>query len=234
MTRKERIQILVGHTDQHIKAQCKKLPLFEPHDLRSVISEAQASEADSGPDQAVVLALRRRNQLQLIDLLRRLGIDPSQSDAFKKGFLQLALNHYGVGRLAWHRPRTNRNAAIWTANDDLNLLMEVTRLKAIGLSELQAIQKIASNPQTRRLFPYRQQQDRSDFHSSALKKKKKLQAALWRRLQHLKASSTENSILKQLLGPCRDARGFFVRLLYAFDFPMPLPKSVMKNKRPSQ
>ena len=56
MTRKERIQILAGRTDQEIKTQCKKLTLFEPHDLRSLITEAQASAANSELDQAVVVS----------------------------------------------------------------------------------------------------------------------------------------------------------------------------------
>src|SRR5580704_9886297 len=155
MKRKERIQILAGHTDEHIRAQCKKLTLFEPHDLRSLISEARASETDSGLDQAVVSALRRRNQSKMNDLLRRLGVDPLQPDAWQRGFLQLACRHYGVARLALHHhPRTNRNAATWTNTDDLKLLVEVIRLKAAGKSELQAIKQIASNPKTRQLFPY--------------------------------------------------------------------------------
>src|SRR5258708_20384668 len=154
MTRKERIQILVGYTDDHIKDQCKKLALFEPHDLRSLISEARASGDISGHDQEVVLAFKRRNQGQLVDLLRRLGVDPSEPDAWQRGFLRLACQHYGVGRLALHHSRTNRNAAKWTPKHDLNLPIEVTKLKAADKSELQAIKRIVLNPKTRRLFPY--------------------------------------------------------------------------------
>jgi hypothetical protein len=234
MAGKEPTQILIGHTDEHIKARCKKLDLFKPHDFRSVISEARASAKNSDLDQEVMLALKRRNERQLIDLLRRLGIDLSQPDAWQKGFLRLAHDHYGVGRLAWHRPRTNRNAANWKESDNLNLLMEVTRLKATGLSELRAINRIVSNPQTRRLFPYREQPNRSDFHSTVRNKEKRRQAALWRRLQHLKASSTEKAILDQLLGPGWNAQSASECALHALDYPAPAAASVVKIKRPSR
>ena len=238
MARKKPTQILMVPTDDHIKAQCKKLPRFKPHDFRSVVSEARASAKQSDLDQEVMLALKRRNERQSIELLRQLGIDPSQPDAWQKGFLWLAHYHYGVGRLAWHRPRTNRNAANWKESDNLNLLMEVTKLMATGLSELQAINRIVSNPQTRRLFPHREQRDRSDFHSTVKNKEKRRQAALWRRLQYLKASSTEKTILDQLLGPGWNAQSFSERSLHALDhpldYPAPAAKSVMKIKRPSR
>ena len=58
MARKERVRILVGHTDEHIKAHCKKVRLFETHDLRSLISEARASGGDSEREKAVLWQLR--------------------------------------------------------------------------------------------------------------------------------------------------------------------------------
>src|SRR5580704_5430142 len=228
MKRKERIQILAGHTDEHIRAQCKKLTLFEPHDLRSLISEARASETDSGLDRAVVSALRHRNQSQMNDLLRRLGVDPSQPDSWQRGFLQLACRHYGVARLALHQhPRTNRNAATWTDAADMNLLLEVISLRATGKSELQAIKQIVSNSKTRKLFPYGEK-NRVKSHYSAQNENQKREAALRRRLQHLKRSSSENSILNQLLGTGRNAQSALERVLNTLDFPASSPQRVEK------
>jgi hypothetical protein len=229
MARKERIRILIGHTDEHIKAQCKKLLLFEPHDLRSLISEARGG-GDTGLEQAVVLAFNERNQRQTVDLLRRLGIDPSQPDVWQKGFLRYY--HYGVGRLAWQPLRTNRKAATWTPSNDLNLIMEVTKLKADGFSEPKAIKRILSDPRTRRLFPYREQKNRAGSDYSSKYEVKKREAALWRRLQYLKASSAWNSILDQLLGPGWNAKSSSESALYALDSPIYSPKEVMKNRRP--
>ena len=232
MARKERVRILVGHTDEHIKAQCKKLLLFEPHDLRSLISEARAGGGDTGLEQGVVSALKERNQRQMVDLLCRLGIDPSQPDSWQKGFLRLAYYHYGIGRLAWQPLRTNRRAATWTPCDDLNFIMEVTKLKANGSSELKAIKRILSDPRTRELFPYRGQKNRAGSDYSSKYEVKRREAALWRRLQYLKASSNWNSVLDQLLGPGWNAQSSSERALYALDSPIYSPKKVMKNRRP--
>jgi len=234
MVRKERMQIVLGHTDEHIKAYCKKVRLFEPHDLRSLISKARASGGDSEREKAVLLAIKERNQLQMVDLLRQLGIDSSQYDAWQRGFLRLACCHYGVGRLALRHARTNRNAVTWRASDDLKLLEEVSKLRAAGKSETQAIKQIVANPKTRRLFPYGEKNRIRSYYSEQNAKQKR-EVALRRRLQHLKKSSNENSILDQLLGRGRDAQGVFERLLlYEFDFPAPLPGEVVKNERSSR
>jgi len=233
MVRKERMQIVLGHTDEHIKAHCKKVRLFEPHDLRSLISEARAIGGDSEREKAVLLAIKERNHLQMVDLLRQLGIDSSQSDAWQRGFLRLACLHYGVGRLALHHARTNKNAVTWRASDDLRLLEEVTKLMGAGKCETQAIKQIVANPKTRRLFPYGEK-NRTKSYYSVQNENPKREVALRRRLHRLKKSSNENSILDQLLGTGRDAQGVFERLLYAFDFPAHLPGSVVTNKRSSR
>ena len=195
------------------------MTLFEPHDLRSLISEARASETDSGLDRAVVSALRHRNQSQMNDLLRRLGVDPSQPDSWHRGFLQLACRHYGVARLALH--------PTWTDAADMNLLLEVISLRATGKSELQAIKQIVSNSKTRKLFPYGEK-NRVKSHYSAQNENQKREAALRRRLQHLKRSSSENSILNQLLGTGRNAQSALERVLNTLDFPASSPQRVEK------
>lgn len=198
MTRKS--YSIVQHPDpRKLNATRKRLPKFKPHDLQPILNAARAVEGQSWSDHAV-LEIRRRNQKQMADLLRRLGVDPSQPDAWQRGFFLLAFYHHGVGNLTWRIPRTNRNAATWTNAADLNLLREVTTLMAAaGISELQAIKRIVSDPQKRKLFPYREQ-NRIGSLSSLQNEKVKRQTALRRRLQHLKASSSWDSVMDLLLG----------------------------------
>ena len=109
---------------------------------------------------AVLAALRRRNEVQMQKLLRGLGVDPSRPDAWKRGFFLLAYYHHGVGHLAWHPRRTNRNAAKWTRAQDLELLRQVIMLTRDGLSQRRAIAKVAADPRKMRLFPYRENKSR--------------------------------------------------------------------------
>jgi hypothetical protein len=228
--RKKRMHILLGHTDEHIKAYCNQVPLFEPHDLRSLTSEARASGGASEREKAFLMAIKERNQVQIIDLFRQLDIDPSRSDAWQRGFLRLACRHYGVGRLALHHIRTNRNAVTWAPVDDLRLLEEVTKAMTSGKSERQAIKQIIANPKTRRLFPYGEK-NRTKSYYSVQNERQKQESALRRRLQRLKKSSNEKSILDQLLGSGWDAQGVFERVLYAVDLTALLPGRVVTNKR---
>jgi hypothetical protein len=147
--RRKRI-LLFPNNDQSTKARRKRLPVFEPHDLRSLMSEAKGKSDDF----ADLRALRRRNELQMKELLKRLGLDPTLSDAWQRGFFLLAHYHHGVGFIAWYPRRTNRNAATWQVDHDIALLHEVAILKSDGLSERSAIKKIAADRKKRHLYPY--------------------------------------------------------------------------------
>jgi len=150
MTRKS--YTIVLHPDpRRFNAERKKLTIFKPHDLQSIINVAQPNGGQLLPNEPV-LEFRRRNQKQMVDLLRCLGIDPSRPDAWEKGFYLLANYHHGVGHLTWRIPRTNRNAVKWTNAADRTLLMEVATLKTTGLSEQQAIKRIVSDPQRENSF----------------------------------------------------------------------------------
>jgi hypothetical protein len=113
----------------------------------------------------------------MVDLLRQLGIDSSQSDAWQREFLRLACCHYGVGRLALHHARTNKNALTWRASDDLRLLEEVTKLMGADKSETQAIKQIGANPKTRRLFPYGEKNRTKSYYSVQKKSKARSRSA---------------------------------------------------------
>src|SRR5262249_49118592 len=187
----------------------RKLPVFDPHDLRSLISEAKKNDEDD-VDTAFLLAFRRRNEAQLKHLLRRLGVDPSKPDAWERGFFHLAVLHHGVGHLAWYRQRTNRNSATWMPEHDLALIREVF-LRQAGLSERAAVKKLATDPKKRQLFPYRMH----GYRFSTGEDPQKREAALWARWQKVKARTP--SILDSLLGVSRSGLSAIERMLYELD-----------------
>jgi hypothetical protein len=199
--------------DQQIAAIRKKLPIYKPHDLRSLLAEAKANQNPDGDDIGLAAAFLRRNGVQMEDLLRRLGIDPSQPNAWQQG-CQLAVCHHRVGHVAWYPRRTNRNAARWTPDHDYELLREVTVLKAKGLSERRAIAKIAADPKSRKLFPYREQEGR---HSPKGTQQERREAALWARHQKLIQSTRGRSLLDLFGVAPKDDSGFFERKLRDLD-----------------
>src|SRR5262245_25017186 len=99
--RKHRSTISLFPKDHEIKSARRKLPVFDPHDLRSLISEAKTN-GKANVDTAFLFAFRHRNDTQLNDLLRHLGVDPSSPDAWERGFFHLAFLYHGVGHLAWY------------------------------------------------------------------------------------------------------------------------------------
>jgi hypothetical protein len=187
--RKSRSKILLSPDDQQRKAKRRELPVFEAHDLRTLIKEAKASPNDGA--NAFLLAFRRRNAAQMNELLRHLGVNPSQPDAGIKGFFLLAYYHHGVGRLAWNPRRTNKNAPTWTAEHDFMLIREVAILNGQGLSDRAAIAKLAGDLKKRQLFPYREQKGRHFPKGNELKRR---EDALWSRLQKLRKSARGRSL----------------------------------------
>ena len=121
--RKRGSKNIIPRSEKEFKAERKKLPIFEPQDLRLLVNKTMSGQPDTE------CAFRRRNDDQLKNLLRCLGVDPSRPDAWLRGFLLLAYYHHGVGHLAWYSRRTNSNAAKWTTTHDLDLLREVLLLK---------------------------------------------------------------------------------------------------------
>jgi hypothetical protein len=223
--RKQRSKISLFPKDHEVKSARRKLPVFDAHDLRLLISEAKTHDK-ADLDTAFLLAFRRRNDAQLKDLLKRLGVDPSRSDAWERGFFHLALLHHGVGHLAWYPRRTNRNSATWTSTHDLALLREVTLLGQKGLSERAAVKKLASDRKNRQQFPYR----KKGYFSTADELKKR-EAALWARLQKLKASARGTSIVDLLVGVSQDDLSSIERSLYELDMYSSRPEMVKIKSR---
>jgi hypothetical protein len=208
-SRRKRISLFPE--DQRFRAERKKLPVFKPLDLRSLVGEG----AKSGDSKlAVMHAFRRRNEMQLQELLHCLGLDRSQPDAWQKGFFFLAYYNYGVGHIAWYPRRTNRNAARWTVDHDFDLLREVVKLTNDGLSERRAIKRLAFDRKKQQLFPYREQQHR---HFAKGTEQKRREEALWARLQKLKASANARSILNLIVGDRDDRLSFYERTVRDLD-----------------
>ena len=212
MARKRKKQILLLPPDREVEARRKKLPVFEAHDLRSLLAEAKASQHVDADDAAVLAALRRRHEVQMQKLLRALGVDPSRPDAWKRGFFLLAHCHHGVGHLAWYPRRTNRNATKWTRAQDLELLRQVIMLTRDGLSQRRAIVKIAADPKKMRLFPYH---EKSRYFQGTQRGRR--EAALWAHFQKLIASTRGRSLFNLFGGAPRDGLSFWGRTLRDLD-----------------
>jgi hypothetical protein len=216
---KQRSKISLFPKDGEVRSARRKLPVFDPHNLRSLIGEARKND-EADVDTAFLFAFRRRNGAQMKDLLRRLRVDPSRRDAWERGFFHLAFLHHGVGHLAWYPSRTNRNSATWTPAHDLALLREVFVLRQKGLSEHAAVKKLATDPKKRQLFPYRMH----GYRFSTGEDPQKREAALWRRMRKLKAQTRGTLVLDLLLGINRGGLSSIERRLYELDMSSLLPR----------
>lgn len=225
--RKRRSKIFIPRSEKEFKAERKKLPIFEPQDLRLLVNKTMSGQPDTG----VLVAFRRRNDDQLKNLLRCLGVDPSRPDAWLRGFLLLAYYHHGVGHLAWYSRRTNSNAAKWTTTHDLDLLREVLLLKEKkrGLSDRNAIKKLAADRKKRQLFPYRNQERP---HAKGTEQQR-CEAALRARLQKIKAGEHGRDLYTLMVGVNRDGLGFYERVLHDLDTTIQLRQTVVKNQTTS-
>lgn len=230
MARKEKgkVQKQLFPPDQRIAAIRKTLTIYKPHDLRSLLAEAKAHQNPDGDDIGLAAALHRRNSVQVEDLLRRLGTDPSQPNAWRQGFYQLAVCHHRVGHVAWYPRRTNRNAARWTTDHDYELLRGVAVLRAKGLSERRAIARIAADPKSCKFFPYREQKGR---HFPKGKQQERREAALRARYQKLIASARGRSLLDLFGVAPKDGSGLFERELRDLDEAHFLPQLVKLSEK---
>jgi hypothetical protein len=221
--KKKQSKISLFPTDQQINSLRKKLPVFKAHDLRSLISESGAS-SKVDLDTALISVFRKRNEIQMNDLLQRLGVDTSQPDAWLKGFFHLATIHHGVGHIAWYPPRGNRNSATWTPTHDAALLSEVIILRQKGFSERRAIKKLAADPKKRGQFPYRKQ----GYRFSIAEEPRKREAALWSRLQKLKAAARGTSIVDLMVGTSPEGLSSIEHKLFDLDLLNSLPKELVE------
>jgi hypothetical protein len=119
----------------------------------------------------------------MVQLLRALGHDPKDKQFWPKSFFKLARLHHNLGRLVHHLRYQARNAKTWTARDESELLSAVYALVRTGLSEREAVRKIADAE----VFPHHER--RPGLRPSGQASRRARQAALWRKYQRLLAQS---------------------------------------------
>jgi hypothetical protein len=212
--RRKSPHILYPSTRQQIESVQKKLPTFNPRDLRSLVNAAKKAELGN-VNKAFTNEYEARVHEQETELLRGLGINPGEPNAWREAFRLLATYDRGLGQISWTPQRSNKgNASRWTNDHNLNLLREVTILKGSGLSEREAIKRLARDKSKRALFPYRPQRSGDETQAAELKR---YEAALRQQIQHLKAKSNLDSIFRVLAGAYRGNLSAIEQVLAQYD-----------------
>ena len=179
--------------EESLEAERKQLPFFEPYETGKLL--ADAARANNGPasDAAIADVYDRHLRAQIIQLLRALGCDPNDKQIWPKAFMKLARLHHNVGRLVL-RLRLPLNAKTWTVEDDSTFLCMVYASVLGGLSEREAVRRIADAED----FPYyeRQSSRRPSGRASRIAR----QQAHWRKYQRLRAQSRGPDPIARQLG----------------------------------
>jgi hypothetical protein len=103
----------------------------------------------------------------LLKILKAVGVDPASTDAWRlAGLMHVALFHgiskIGISKIQRRPRRAIPNAATWTRDHDIALMLEVVDLKRQDISEREAIKQIAKKPRNNHpslahRFPYKPQ-----------------------------------------------------------------------------
>jgi hypothetical protein len=195
----------------------KRLPTFSPLDFRHLVNAAKKSEPDD-VRQAFINEYEARVHEQEAELLRGLGINPTEPDAWHEAFQRLAMYDRGLGQISW-TPQRPRNATRWTNDHNINLLREVMILEMSGISERQAIKRLARDKTKQKLFPYKPQRSGDATRATELKR---YESALRKQIQHLKAESGPDSLFRILAGAYRGNLSVIERILAQYDDPLNL------------
>jgi hypothetical protein len=176
-----------------LEAERKQLPFFEPYETGKLL--ADAARANNGPasDAAIADVYNEHWRAQIIQLLRALGCDPNDKQIWPKAFMKLARLHHNVGRLVL-RLRLPLNAKTWTVEDESTFLCMVYASVLGGLSEREAVRRIADAED----FPHheRQPSQRPSGRASRIAR----QQAHWRKYQRLRAQSRGPDPIARQLG----------------------------------
>jgi hypothetical protein len=192
------------------------LPQFKPHDLRKLAGEIDARVAEpAARDAELVKILRRENEKQVDQLLRSMRVDRRSANGWERAFFWLAYLHHGLGHLAWRSRRTNQNAAKWSREHDLKLIIEVTRLTQQGYMVRASIRRLARDRKKKNFFPYNSQ-------TKSQGSSKQIEDAL--RARWLTIGKRETTIEDAILGTFKSPRGSIEWALALLD------ESLAKNK----
>jgi len=179
--------------EDNLEAERKQLPFFEPYDTRKLLADAARTNNGTASDAAIADVYEQHYRNQTIQLLRALGCDLNDKQFWPKAFMKLARLHHNVGRMV-HHLRLPPSAKAWTAEDESNLLLGVYALVQTGLSEREAVRRIADAED----FPHREQ--RPSQRPSGRASRIARQQALWRKYQRLRAQSKGPDLIGQQLG----------------------------------
>lgn len=156
-----------------VKEQKSKLSRrIPPYQLKGVAPESINEKTISG--------IREHANHQLDALLAALGLERTTPNVWERAFFLIAVVEYGVGRITWTPPRgPNQHAEKWTKLDK-ELRHDVCHLTEQGLSEIQALEIIAKDPDKCKKFGLK-----SDATSEKPDWKRHVQT-LKKRLNHIK------------------------------------------------
>lgn len=194
---KDSIQLIpqIGWKEEQIS----RLTQFEPHKLDDIVQDAGAtSEQLSNNADTVLTSFRRKNDEQIEQLLREMHIDLEEPDAWRKAFFRLAAIHHGVGGLSkTHRRQKNKNAKTWTSEQHLLFYQMMQMLLLDGISEREAVKKIANDKEKWQQFPNQGQNKPSSTSDGASKRQAALRA---RWVKIIKLAPPPGSLLRALVG----------------------------------
>jgi hypothetical protein len=190
---KQRSRSVYLPAEDNLEAERKQLPFFEPYETRTLLADAARANNGNATDAAIADVYDQHCRAQIVQLLRVLGCDPKDKQFWPKAFMQLARLHHNVGRLV-HYWRLPQNAKAWTVEDESILLCGVYSLVQTGLSEREAVRRIADA----KVFPHyeRQSWQRPSGDASRIAR----QRALWRKYQRLREQSKVPDRIARQLG----------------------------------
>jgi hypothetical protein len=168
--------------EDSLEAERKQLPFFESYDTRTLLADAARANNGNASDAAIAEAYDQHWRDQALQLLRALGCDANDKQVWPKAFMKLAKLHHNVGRLVL-RLGLRPHAKAWTVEDEAKLLCAVHASVQGGLSEREAVRRIADAE----VFPHYER--RSSQRSSGRASRTARRQALWRKYQRLRAQS---------------------------------------------
>src|SRR6476646_26440 len=129
-------------TEDALEAERKQLPFFEPYETRKLMAEAARTNNGNVSDAAIADVYNKHCRTQTVQLLRALGCDLNDAQVWAKAFMKLARLHHNAGRLV-HHLRLPPSAKVWTVEDESALLCAVYASVQGGLSEREAVRRMA-------------------------------------------------------------------------------------------
>ena len=130
----------------------KRLPRFEPFDLRQLLIETKDKHGQARTAAAMDVHLEALKASQIRLILKALKVKENDAHLWKKAFLRVCYILLGLGHLGLSLPKRNRNAAGWTIDNNLMLTQAVRELRARGESEAEALRQLTGDSRFESLY----------------------------------------------------------------------------------